>query len=387
MAQVVVVGGGISGLAFAYRLRQRLETAHVTILEQNTRLGGTVWTERRDGFQVEAGPNGFLDSKPTTLQLCRDLELEGQLVPASEAASRNRYLFLGGRLRRLPTGLGDFFRSDLLSWRGKLRLLLERFQPRRRGDDDESIDAFARRRAGGEVAEVLADALVTGIHAGDPQLLSLAACFPRVAALEAEHGSILKGMAVAARQRRREAQARGVPDQRPGRLWSLRSGLRSLVEALHDRLRASVCLGVRVRRIERQDTGWRVCGDGNDRWDADGVVLACPAYQQAAMVADLDGELAEEIGRIAYNRIAVVAVGFRAADLPRPLEGFGYIAPQRSRRDVLGVQWCSSTFPDRAPPGCVLLRAMLGGWHRAEVVDWDDVRLLAAVRADLRQAL
>jgi oxygen-dependent protoporphyrinogen oxidase len=381
------VGGGISGLSVAYRLQQRVPDAEVTVLEQRDRPGGTVWTERRDGFQVEIGPNGFLDSKPTTLALCRELGLGEQLVPASEAASRNRYLFLNGKLRALPGGLGAFLRSDLLSWRGKLSFLAERFRRPQRSGADESVDAFARRRAGAEVAEVFADALVTGIHAGDPKLLSVRACFPRIAALEEQHGSVLKGLAATARQRRAEAKARGEVYQRGGKLWSLRAGLRLMIEAVRDALRRPPLLSVGVRRVQKEGPGWVVVGEGQDRWPADAVVLACPAYQQAAILHDLDRELADRIGRIAYNRVAVVALGYRQRDVPVALDGFGYIAPQRTRRDLLGVQWCSSTYPDRAPAGMVLLRALCGGWHRAEVVGWDDARLLEAVRAELRLAL
>jgi oxygen-dependent protoporphyrinogen oxidase len=392
MARVVIVGAGISGLALAYRLRQAVPNVDLTILEQRDRPGGTIWTERRDGFQVEVGANGFLDTKPSTLALCRDLGLADRLLPASEAASRNRYLFLDGKLRLLPGSLGAFLRSDLLSWRGKLGVLTEPFRPGRRANADESIDAFARRRIGREAAEVLADAFVTGIHAGDPALLSVRAAFPRLAALEAEYGSVLKGLTRTARQRRADAAARGETYRRPGTMWSFREGLRLLIETLRDRV-GQPLLGVRVRRIETA-TGngtpqptWAVVAEGKDRWSAEAVVLACPAYQQAAIMADLDRELAERIQGIAYTRVVVVALGYRQAAVPMPLDGFGYIAPQRTRQDLLGVQWCSSIFPDRAPAGMVLLRAMCGGWHRPEVVGWDDARLLAAVRADLRRAL
>jgi oxygen-dependent protoporphyrinogen oxidase len=391
MSRVVIVGAGISGLATAYRLQQLSPTADITILEQSDRPGGNAWTERRDGFQVEIGPNGFLDTKPTTVQLCRDLALGDKLVPASEAAGKNRYLFLNGRLRRLPSGLLDFVRSDLLSWRGKLGLLGERFRSAGAADTDESIDAFARRRAGGEVADVFADAVVTGIHGGDPALLSLPAAFPRLASLERQYGSLLKGLAQAARQRRQQAEARG-EKARPGTMWSFHDGMRLLIETLRDRLTKPPLLGVAVRRTERAQSPeaaapWTVHGDGTDTWNADAVVLACPAYRQAAILADLDKDLAERIGGIAYNRIAVVALGYRAADVPTPVDGFGYIAPQRTRRDLLGVQWCSSIFPGRAPPGFVLLRALCGGWHRPEVVGWDDTRLSEAVRAELRLAM
>jgi oxygen-dependent protoporphyrinogen oxidase len=217
--------------------------------------------------------------------------------------------------------------------------------------------------------------------------LSIQAAFPRIAELERQYGSVGKGLAVAARQRRAEAQARGEPYRRGSRMWSFKEGMRLLVETMQERLAKPPLLGVAVRRIERKEGGWVVHGQGQDCWPADAVALACPAYQQAAMVADLDAALAEQIDGIAYNRIAVVAVGYRREDVPRPLDGFGYIAPQRTRRDLLGVQWCSTIFPERAPPGCVLLRALCGGWHRAEVAGWDDGRLLAAVRSELRQAL
>jgi oxygen-dependent protoporphyrinogen oxidase len=391
MPRVLIVGAGISGLALAFRLQQCAPRLDVTILEQANRPGGTVWTERRAGFQVETGPNGFLDTKPSTPTLCRDLGLEKRLVPASEAAVRNRYLFLDGKLRALPSSFGSFLRSDLLSWRGKLQFLAERFRPRRTQTTDESIDAFARRRAGPEVAEVLADAFVTGIHAGDPALLSLRAAFPRLFQLEEQHGSLLKGLAQTARQRRADAAARGEPYQRGGRMWSFREGSRLLIETLQDHLAQPPLLGVRVRRLERTSSParptWVVAGEGKDHWKADAVVLACPAYQAAAILADLDPELAKQVGRIAYNRVAVVALGYRQVDVPVSLDGFGYIAPQRTRRDVLGVQWCSSIFPDRSPPGTVLLRALCGGWHRPEIVDWEDARLLEAVRLELRLAM
>jgi oxygen-dependent protoporphyrinogen oxidase len=390
MARVVVVGAGISGLALAFRLEQLSPQTEIIVLEQAQRPGGKIWTERLNGFQIETGPNGYLDTKLTTEALCRDLGLEHTLIQASEVAAKHRYLFLNGRLRLLPASFPAFLTSDLLTWRGKLDFLLERFRRRHVNDPDESIAAFARRRAGRAAAEVFADALVTGIYAGDPALLSVRACFPRLVAFEEQHGSVLKGLAHAARERRAEAAARGQAPRRQGRMWSLRPGLRLLVETLGDRLQHPPHVGVSVRTVQPLPgprASWLVKADGADAWTADAVVLACPAYQQAVILADLDTDLAELVGGIAYNRLVVVALGFRRADVPARLDGFGYIAPQRLGRDVLGVQWCSSIYPDRAPEGAVLLRAMCGGWHRADVAGWDDARLLHAVRDDLRQTL
>jgi oxygen-dependent protoporphyrinogen oxidase len=381
--KVVVVGAGISGLAVAYRLSQLSPTADITVLERSSRPGGTVWTHRRHGYQVETGPNGFLDNNPATLYLCRNLGIDGRLVPASDVAAQNRYLFLGDRLRRLPRSFPAFLGSGLLSWCGKLALLTERFRRGRKDGVDESVDAFARRRAGREAAEVLADAFVTGIHAGDPGMLSLRAAFPRLAQMEAEHGSLLRALG-RIRKQRRKAPAAEQPSSSPGRMWSFPEGLRLLIETLSQKLRNPPVHGATVHEIERSLTGWIVRGEGGQRWTADAVVLACPAYEQAAILRQLDTELAERINGIAYSRVAVVALGYRQADVRCTPAGFGYIAPQRLRRDVLGVQWCSSIFPDRAPAGMVLFRALCGGWNRPDVLDWDDNQLLTAVRAELR---
>jgi oxygen-dependent protoporphyrinogen oxidase len=384
--RIVIIGGGISGLALAYRLRQSQPAADVTVLEASARPGGNVWTDRADGFQLETGPNGFLDSNPATINLCRDLGLADQLIPASEASARNRYLFLDGKLQPLPGSAGAFLRSRLLSMSAKIRLLMESWWPRNRPAGDETVAAMARRRGGRAAAEVFADALVTGIHGGDPELLSARAAFSRVDRMEAEYGSVVRGMTREAKRKRAEAEARGEPPPARQRMWSFRGGLRVMIEALRDQLPHPPVCGVTVRSVRREGAGWRVTGDGRDAWDADAVVLACPAHVQAALLTDTDAKLAEDVAGIAYCGIAVVALGYRAADAKGPTDGFGYIAPQRTRRDLLGVQWCSSIFPDRAPPGTVLWRALCGGWNRPDQLDWSDERLFDAVRSEMRLA-
>jgi oxygen-dependent protoporphyrinogen oxidase len=378
--RVVIVGAGVSGLAVAFRLQARRPDADIVVLERAERPGGTTWSERENGFHFEHGPNGFLDTAPATLDLARDLGLDDQLVTASPTAGTNRYLFLDGRLKLLPNGFGSFVTTDLLGWRAKISLLWERFRGGRREDGDESIDAFARRRAGDEAADVFADALVTGIFAGDPKLLSLPACFPRIAQMEREHGSVMKGFFAQARERR----AAGRP---ASSMRSFTGGMRVLIDGLVKRLGKPPIFGVAVRAIQRDvnRAAWSVHGD-RETWEADAVVLTCPAYQQAAILGDIDKEIAEMVAGIPYNRVAVVAMGYRAADVPS-MDGFGFIAPQNTRRDLLGVQWCSSIYPQRAPDGSVLMRAMCGGWQRADVVDWHDARLLEAMRHELKLAM
>jgi protoporphyrinogen/coproporphyrinogen III oxidase len=391
MPKVIVVGAGISGLTLAYQLQRASPSIDVTVLEQASRPGGKVWTERLGGFQVEVGANGFLDNKPSTVSLCRELGLASRLVAASEVAGRNRFVAVDDQLRLLPRSFSEFLRSDLLSWRGKLRLLAEPFRPRRRRPDDESIRDFVRRRAGKEAADVLADAMVTGIYAGDPALLSLPAAFPRLSEFERQYWSVLKGFIRSGRDRRRlaDAESSGAPGNR---MWSFREGLRALMERLAESIGDKLFLGVDVSSIEADRSSsarltWKVRAAGREVWAADAVVLTCPAHAQAAVFGDMDRALAELIGGIAYNRVAVVALGYERRAVTAKLDGFGFIVPERTRRDVLGVQWCSSIFPDRAPAEFVLLRAMCGGWHRAEMVGWSDDRLLVAVRQELQRLM
>jgi oxygen-dependent protoporphyrinogen oxidase len=394
MPRVVVIGGGISGLAIAYRLRQSTPGTEIIVLECASRPGGTVCSQRLDGFLVEAGPNGFLDTNPATLALCRELGLADQLVPASPGAAKNRYLFLGDRLRRLPASAWQLAGSDLLGWRAKLSILFERFGRARHGFDDESVAEFARRRIGSEAGELFADAAATGIFAGDPELLSAAAAFPRLTAFERQFGSVARGLSAAAKERRKKARMLG---QRPSspQMWSLRNGLGQLIEAIQVRVGPSLRLSATVAGIlppttDHQRPRWLVrlgTTEPAGKVEADAVVLACPAHRQARMLEEMDSRLAELIGAIPYNRLAVVALGYRRDIVPGDIDGFGYIVPGRLRQVVLGVQWCSSIFPGRAPDGLVLLRAMCGGWHRPEVVDWDDQRLLEAVQAQLAASM
>lgn len=388
MPHVVVVGGGLSGLSVAFRLTQSAPDITVTVLDPEPRVGGNIRTENHGGFTVECGPNGFLDNKPFLTGLCIDLGLTDRAVPASDGSRKNRYLYLNGKLRKLPRGPLSLLTSPLLSFKSKWKLLTEAWRkPPPHVDPDETVSAFIARRTTQQVADVFGDAMVTGIHGGDPELLSVAGAFPRLVQMERDAGSIIRGFNRAAAERRARAKANGEKPT-PVRMWSFREGLREMVTAFENHLGKSLITGVRVATIEQSAgvTAWEVRGERRS-WGADAVVLACPAYEQAAILNDIDPELAGEVSAIPYNRIAVVALGYRQQDCPGSQDGFGYIAPQNTRRDILGVQWCSSIFPDRAPPGSVLWRALCGGVHRTDVVDWDDDTLARAVHQEIKLAM
>jgi oxygen-dependent protoporphyrinogen oxidase len=383
MPKIVIIGGGISGLATAFRILERLPNAHLTVLESSSKPGGQVGTTDRDGFRVERGPNGLFDAKPNGIDLCKAVGLGNELIAGSESSRKNRFLFVNDKIQAMPRSPLGILTTPTLSIRGRLSLLREPFRKRRDDPSDESIAAFARRRFGEEAAATFIDGLVTGIYAGDPERLSVRSCFPRLVKFEAEAGGVLRGMLRSRKHKRAEAKAKGETPPGPQRLWSFPGGLRTMIDALANRLRDAVQCGVMVKRLEKRECGWLIHGDGESTWPADAVVLACPAYEQARLLAEHDATLAEALSSIAYNRIAVVALGYRREQVTGPQDGFGYIAPQRLGRDVLGVQWCSSIYPDRAPPGCVLWRALCGGIKRGDVADLPDSDLLRIVHREV----
>jgi oxygen-dependent protoporphyrinogen oxidase len=290
-------------------------------------------------------------------------------------------------LHLLPESLLGLVRTPLLSWRDKLALATERFRHVPPPAEEESVHDFVARRTNAAIAETFADALVTGIYAGDPTLLSAEAAFPRLVAMEREHGRVMVGMKHAAKARRAAAQARGESGKGGSQLRSFRQGLRVLIETLVTKLRQPPRYGTAVNALTLGEQDRWLVQTSVETLSADAVVLACPAPVQAWLLAKVDAELARAVGGIPYCPVAVLALGYRQFDVPHPLGGFGYVMPQRLRGDVLGAQWCSSIFPDRAPTGHVLLRVIAGGCHRPDVVDWADGQLLQTVRRHLAIAL
>jgi oxygen-dependent protoporphyrinogen oxidase len=371
-SDVVVVGGGVSGLAIAWELLTRPDLlpdgVGVLLLEASHRPGGNIRTERRDGYVCEYGPTGFLDDAPATLDACRRLGLSPRLTPASDAAER-RFIVRGGKLRELPSGPFSFLRSDVLTLRGRLRVLGEPFVPARRSSTDESVFEFARRRIGREAAVVLVDALVTGIWAGSADKLSLPSALPKLAALERDHGGLVRGMIA------KRGGTGGATGPR-GRLTSFPDGLDELPAAFAATLGTRLRLSARVTAIERRSqSGFRVALDGAPSLDAPAVVLACPSWFAAPLLSGLDGELSSQVAGIPTVAVAVVHLGFARMDAPG-LQGFGFLVPRGESASVLGALLPSNIFPHRAPEGHVLATVMLGGARDPSAVDATDQTLI-----------
>lgn len=397
---VVIVGGGISGLATAFSLQEKTTKASLpircTILESESSWGGKIVTHRIGEMVTEAGPDSFLSQKRAGLDLCMKLGLADQLINTRDTAKKASVLY-GGRLHDLPEGLlsfvpkqlGSFFRSGLLTWRGLVRMGLESAVPRGSSTGDESLAAFLRRRFGAQAFERVLEPLMAGIYAGDAEHMSLRATFPRFFELEQQHGSVVRGMLAGKRA------ASPVLTDQPRRTMfvSLKNGLSDLVTALTSRLTqqgVELRVGARAEalRVRSHELGrWMydlILHDGS-ALSADGVVLATPAYVSAELLRPLTPIAGGLLDMIPYASTATIAMAF-----PRPstsaIEGFGFIVPRTERRHLIAATWTSLKWPYRAPSDQLLVRCYVGGVGREDILQLDDEALTAKVGEELAAA-
>jgi oxygen-dependent protoporphyrinogen oxidase len=390
--KVAVVGGGISGLVVAHRLRAR--GGDCVLLESSSRLGGAVGTRSRDGYLVEQGPNSFLDREPATRELAAALGLEGRIRAADPAAKR-RYVYTRGRLRSVPASPPAFLGSDILPLSARLRVIGELFTGRAAVGVDESLADFGRRHLGRMATQVLLDAVQTGIYAGDVERLSVEATFPPLVKLEREHRSLILGAIRA--QKAQKAQkalpagsgvAGGVasPPKLSGALSTFEGGLQTLIDTLRDALGDVAHVGATVEGLARVDGGWRLTVNEHGRsaeLTVDQVVLAVPSHVAERLLRPLDAPLATKLAEIEYAPIAVVHLGFDAGTTPPP-DGFGFLVPSGEKRRLLGAIHASTTFPFRVEGKRVLYTCMVGGARQPELVKQDEAALAALAREELK---
>lgn len=357
-----MIGAGISGLTTAFHLARGGQ--RVAVLEASPRVGGSLETKADGPWRFELGPNTVLESHESVTRLIREAGLESEKVTASPSA-RRRYLWKGGRLHPLPSGPLGFLRTPLFPASAKLRLLREPWIAR--GGSEESIAAFVRRRLGQAFLDYAVGPFVSGVYAGDPERLSVVHAVPRIAELEREHGSLIRGAFA-----RKGAGPRGA-------MFSFREGMEQLPRELARQI-GDVRTGVACRRIIRTAEGFRVETDSGPV-EASRVVLSVPA-DAAARLLERDG-----LAEIPYAPVSLVSTGWRREDVAHPLDGFGFLAPRKEGLRVLGVLFPSEIFPGLAPAGHVVLTAFAGGRTDPEVASWDDDRLRSEVLGELRRTV
>lgn len=355
--KICIVGGGISGLSAAFLVRNKAKKLNIpveiSLFEKDNRLGGTIHTKVEKSFQVESGPNGFLNSKPYTLNLFEEAGLQDLIIRSNDAA-RIRYIYRNGCLNKVPENGIEFLKSGLISFKGKLRILGEFFIPAKRDNGDETIANFATRRLGAEARDYMIAPMVSGIFAGDIFKLSLRSCFPVIYELEKNYGGLFKGLLKKKNKRSGPAGPKGI-------LMSCRGGLYSGITALKNKCDdVNFFMEEEILSINRDNKNFIVQSNKN-QYCFDKIILTIPAYDISRIVANFHKRLSELFINIPYAPACVVGLGFKEADVADKLNGFGFLIPPVENKRILGILFSSSIFPERAPKGYKLIRIIMGG--------------------------
>jgi protoporphyrinogen/coproporphyrinogen III oxidase len=378
MGSVAVVGGGIAGLTAAFALKKR--GIRVVLYEASSRVGGSILTERRDGYVAELGANSMASPENAVAGVLTDLGLDEARISAAPSA-RHRYIIRRGKPLRVPSSPAELLTTRLLSNTAKLAIFGEPLIEATETPMDESIAGFVRRRFNQEVVDYLANPFVAGTFAGDPEQLSLRHAMPQLQSLERTQGSLIKAYV-----KRMKARRDNASETSP--LWSFRNGLAEISEAMERRLEGIIRLGSPVTQIRAGAKGWTVGAafQAADMYDA--VIYTAPSHALDDVDLDFPGsERLSTLSSIVYPPVAVLALGFPAAAVAHPLDGFGFLVPEVERRRILGVVFSSSLFANRAPENHVLLTVFLGGTRDPEFVNTDPQTLTARVLDELRLLL
>jgi len=397
--RVVVIGGGITGLTAAYRLRQVAQARglplEVILLEASERLGGTIATHYQHELLMEQGPDCFLSAKPWGVRLCEELGLSEALI-GTTTQYRQSFIVRGGTLVPVPQGFylmvpGSWWSlvtTPVFSWRGKLRMALDLVVPRRTATADESLAQFVTRRLGREALERMAQPMVGGIYTADPQYLSMQATMPQFVEMEQQHGSLIRAML--SRQRRTEAPAQGTSGPRYGLFVSFRQGMQTLVDTIAAHLPAAIVhLRAPVHRLQYVPgtARWIVHLHQQPVLEADAVCLSLPAPQAGQLLTGVEATLAAALQDIKYASSAIVNIACKRADVTHPLHGMGFVVPAVEKRAYIACSFSSVKFTGRALQDQVLLRAFVGGALQPEQVALSDIEIQRVVYQDLRQLL
>jgi protoporphyrinogen/coproporphyrinogen III oxidase len=383
----VIIGAGISGLVVAHRLKKMGRDP--LIIEGGDRVGGVIQSREVEGFLIECGPNSMRGSHEF-LDLVEELNLTGELITADPRAPA--YVYADGRLQAVPMSPPALVKTKLISNAAKLRLLREPFVEARRDGGEESIASFVRRRLGDEILERMVAPFLSGVYAGDPEELSVQACFPKLAEFEAEAGGILRGALRAMKQSRKEARkGTGRPKRslRPYRLCSFRHGLSALPEALSRSLGDRLLTGARIIDIN-SGAGFEIKFEHRGEIktiNSPTLVASTPAYVMATLFGAVAPEIAALVAEIPYASIASVPLAYRSEQMARKLDGFGFLAPRGEGLRTLGSIWNSSLFAERAPEGWVCLTNFIGGATDPNAVKLSDGELIRVVHDDLSKVL
>jgi len=402
---VAIIGGGISGLSAAYHLhsmaRKSGEAINYFLIEKEDRLGGNILTEVEDGFIIEGGPDCFISEKLAAIQLCHQLGLQDRLMKTNEEYQRT-FILWEGKLHELPQGFmliaptnfSSVIKNSLITPLGKFRMAMDLLIPAKRSDEDESLAQFVRRRLGKEVLERIAQPLVAGIHAGDPETMSLKSTFPRFKEMENNYRSLILGMIKKKKLFLKEKSGKESKSKYTT-FMSLKSGLSELTGALKATLKPEaiitrngvVTLEKLIGKTDDFISDYSLKLTDGRSLKAQAVIFATPAFITAEILKGIDKELAEELLSIPYVSTATVSLAYRKKDILHPLNGFGFVVPEIEKRKIMASTWSSIKFPNRAPEDKLLIRCFVGGSKDEHLVNLNKPEIIAMVQEELRDIM
>jgi len=380
---VLVIGGGISGLATAWWLQGRGHD--VALIEAAQRPGGTIGSVRRDGCLIETGPNSTLETTPLIGQLLEEVRIAGERIYANPRAT-NRFVLRSGRMIPLPLSPPAFLATPLFSWRAKFALAREPFVAPAAADAEETVAEFVVRRLGTEFLDYAINPFVAGVYAGDPAHLSVRAAFPRLFELEQQYGGLIRGQILGARERRRKREK----SRQAAPMLSFRDGMQTLTDAIARRLKR-LELNTAAGALARHDgTGWIVTADtpgGAIEYHARAVIVAAPADSAARLVRPLAPAAADALDSIPYPPVAAAVAAYDRAEIRHALDGFGFLVPAKEHRRILGTIFSSTLFENRAPDGIALLSTFVGGMRQPGLALGDEEAITGLVQEELADIL
>lgn len=370
--KIGIVGGGISGLATAFYIRQARPDIEIVLFEKADALGGKMMTKEMDGFFFEAGSNGFLSNKPDTLELVKLSGCDDILMKSNDSA-RKRFIYKDF-LCPLPESPKAFLKSPLLSLAGKLRVAGEFFIPAKKDNSDETLQSFGYRRVGKEMTDVFLDAMVAGVFASKPDNISVNSAFPAVVKLEHEYGGLFRGMLA---KKKKEAGPGGV-------LMSFEKGVSHFIERLAKVSNIEIHTNASVKSVDKREQGYALIFNDKEML-FDKVILASPAFVSAQLVHNMDSQLSMMLNDIDYSPISIVGFGYDV--LAHNLDGFGLLTTTSAHKEILGVLWDSSIFDNRAPKGKKSLRVMIGGQRNPTLALKSEQELIAIAQKGIKETM
>ncbi|MCF6268681.1 MAG: protoporphyrinogen oxidase [Melioribacteraceae bacterium] len=373
--EVVIIGAGITGLATAHWLKK--DGYYVTVIESNSEVGGSMVTERVDGYLIDFGPNSGLETTPLIKILVEDLNLREQFIYGSKAGNK-RYILKNNTLQALPMNLKDFLSTKLFSTKAKLRLALEPFIGKSKDGYNQSISEFVTRRLGREFLDYAINPFVAGVYAGNPDKLSVKSAFPKLYRLEELYGGLIKGTIKGARERKRS----GEKSKQDAAMFSFVDGMVTLPKALHSELGDKVLLNSTVTSVTNLNDKYQITYEQNNsktKLEADVVISTVPSYIASSFLSNLDSNISSHLNDIYYPPVMVLYLGYDKKDIEQPLDGFGFLIPSKEKKKFLGALWSSVIFDNRSPEGKAAFTLFIGGARSPELFSNDNSKLIDEV--------